>query len=63
MFRLGKKENILNIARSEQSLHTPGGSHQRLEHIQRKDKIVKDFIILNQIVSKKTLIKMSICVI
>ena len=40
-----------NIARSEQSSHTPGGSHQR------KDKTVKDFIILNQVVSEKTLMK------
>ena len=48
---------MLNIARSEQSSHTPGGSHQRLKHFQRKDKIVKDFIIPNQVVSEKTLIK------
>ena len=48
---------ITNKARSEQSLHTPGGSHQRLKHFQRKDKIVKDFIIPNQVVSEKTLIK------
>ena len=47
----------LNIARSEQSSHTPGGSHQRLQHFQRKDKIVKDFIILNQVVSEKTWMK------
>ena len=47
----------LNIARSEQSSHTPGGSHQRLKHFQRKDKIVKDFTIPNQVVSEKTLIK------
>ena len=46
-----------NIARSEQSSHTPGGSHQRLQHFQRKDKIVKDFIILNQVVSEKTWMK------
>ena len=46
-----------NIARSEQSLHTPGGSHQRLYYFQRKDKIFKDFVILNQVVSEKTLIK------
>ena len=46
-----------NIARSEQSSHTPGGSHQGLKHFQRKDKIVKDFIILNQVVSEKTLMK------
>ena len=45
------------IARSEQSSHTPGGSHQRLQHFQRKDKMVKDFIILNQVVSEKTLMK------
>ena len=50
--------NILqNIARSEQSSHTPGGSHHGLKHFQRKDKIVKDFIILNQVVSEKTLMK------
>ena len=48
---------IKNIARSEQSSHTPGDSHQRLKHFQRKDKIVKDFIILNQVVSEKTLMK------
>ena len=47
----------VNIARSEQSSHTPGGSHQRLQHFQRKDKIVKVFIILNQVVSEKTLMK------
>ena len=47
----------VNIARSEQSSHTPGGSHQRLKHFQRKDKIVKAFIILNQVVSEKTLMK------
>ena len=45
------------MARSEQSSHTPGGSHQR------KDKNVKDFIILNQVLSEKTLMKISICVI
>ena len=45
------------MARSEQSSHTPGGSHQSLKHFQRKDKIVKDFIILNQVVSEKTLMK------
>ena len=28
-----------------------------LKHFQRKDKIVKDFIILNQVVSEKTLMK------
>ena len=44
---------FLNIARSEQSSHTPGGSHQRLKHFQRKDKIVENFIILNE----KTLMK------
>ena len=48
---------IENIARSEQSSHTPGGSHQRLYHFQRRDKIVKDFTILNQVVSEKTLMK------
>ena len=48
---------MLNIAISEQSSHTPGGSHQRLTHFQRKDKIVKDFIILNQVVAEKTLMK------
>ena len=48
---------FINIARSEQSSHTPCGSHQRLKHFQRKDKIVKDFIILNQVVSEKTLMK------
>ena len=45
--------HILNIARSEQSSHNitpPGGSHQRLYNFQRKDKI-KDFIIINQVVS------------
>ena len=47
-------EKLLNnIARSEQSSHTPGGSHQRMKHFQRKDKIVKDFIILNQVISEK----------
>ena len=46
-----------NIARSEQSSLPPGGSHQRLKHFQRKDKIVKDFIILNQVVFEKTLMK------
>ena len=45
---------LVNIARNEQSSHTPGGSHQRLYHFQRKVKIVKDFIILNQVVSEKT---------
>ena len=47
----------LTRTRSEQSSHTPGSSHQRLIYFQRKDKIVKDFIILNQVVSEKTLIK------
>ena len=46
-----------NIARSEQSSHTPGGSHQRLKQFQRKDKIVKDFIFPNQVNSEKTLMK------
>ena len=46
-----------NIARSEQSSHTPGGSHQRLKHFQRKDKNFKDLIILNQVVSEKPLMK------
>ena len=46
-----------NIARSEQSSHTPGGSHQRLKQFQRKDKIVKDFISPNQVNSEKTLMK------
>ena len=46
-----------NIARSEQSSRIPGGSHQRFLHFQRKDKIVKDFIILNQVVSEKILMK------
>ena len=45
-----------NIARSEQSSHAQGGSHQRLQHFQRKDKIVKYFIILNQVVAEKTFI-------
>ena len=48
---------MTNIARSEQSSHTPGSSHQRLKHFLRKDKVVKDFIILNQVVSEKTLMK------
>ena len=60
-FLLSHPKNILtpntNIARSEQSSHTPGSSHQRLQHFQRKDKIVKDFIILNQVVSEKTWMK------
>ena len=46
--------SMFNIARSELSSHTHDGSHQRLYHFQRKDKIVKDFIILNQVVSEKT---------
>ena len=46
-----------NIARSEQSSRIPSGSHHRLKHFQRIDKIVKDFIILNQVVSEKTLMK------
>ena len=46
-----------NIARSELSSHTSCGSHQRLQHFQRKDKIVKDFKILNEVVSEKTLMK------
>ena len=49
--------SLVNIARNEQSSHTPGGSHQRLKRFQRKDRIVKDFIILNQVVSEKTLMK------
>ena len=61
-FLAGDHKAQINIARSEQSSHTPGGSHQRLKHFQRKDKIVKYFIILNQVVSEKTLMKMSICV-
>ena len=48
---------ILDIARSEQSSHTPGGSNQRLKHFQGKDKILKDFIILNQVVCEQTLMK------
>ena len=47
----------VNIARSEQSSHTPGCSHQGLKHFQRKDKIIKDFIILNQVESEKTFMK------
>ena len=43
----------INIARSEQSSHTPGGSHQVVTLSEKKDKIVKDFIILNQVVSEK----------
>ena len=39
------------------SSHTPRGSHQRLLHFQRKDKNVKDFIILNQVVAEKILMK------
>ena len=35
----------------------PGNSHQMLLHFQRKDKIVKDFIILYEVVSEKTLLK------
>ena len=50
---LKKKIGIDNKARSEQSSHTPGGSHQRFKLFQRKDKIVKDFIILTE----KTLMK------
>ena len=46
-----------NIARSGQSSHYPCCSHQMLYHFQRKDKIVKDLIILNQVVSEKTLMK------
>ena len=46
---------ITNKARSEQSSHTPGGSHQRMLHFHRKDKLVKNFIILNQVVAEKTL--------
>ena len=49
--------HFLLKTRSERSSHTPGGSHQRLKHFQRKDKIVKDFIILNQVVTEKTLMK------
>ena len=37
MFYMGK---FINISRSEQSSHTPGGSHQRLKHFQRKDKLL-----------------------
>ena len=48
------EEDPINIARSERSSHTPDSSHQRLLHYQRKDKIVKDFIILNKVVSEKT---------
>ena len=51
---------LANIARSEQSSHTPGGSHQRSEVVTLSEKrqiIVKDFIILNQVVSEKTLMK------
>ena len=49
-------KNYKNTARREQSSHTPGGSHQRLLHFQRKDKIVKDFIILTQVVAEKIFI-------
>ena len=45
-----------NIARSEQSSRTPGGNLQRFNSFREK-KIVKDFIILNQVVSEKTLMK------
>ena len=57
MYPTRQEDSIKNIARSEQSSRTPGGSHQRLKHFQRKDKIVKNFIILNQVVSEKTLMK------
>ena len=57
MYLLEEQMLSLNIARSEQSSHTPGGSHQRLKHFQRKDKIVKDFIFPNQVNSEKTLMK------
>ena len=40
-----------------------GRSQQSLQHFQSKDQIVKDFIILNQVVAEKTLMKISICVV
>ena len=48
MIMKNKENHFENIARSEQSSHSPGCSHQRLYYFQRKDKIVKDFIILNE---------------
>ena len=54
-----RTKSITNMARSEHSSHTviTGRSHQRLQHFQRKDKIVKDFITLNKVVSEKALMK------
>ena len=52
-----RKKLYITRTRSEQSSHTPGGSHQRLLHFQRIDKIVKDFIILNKVVSEEKLMK------
>ena len=54
---VAEKSLTENIARSERSSHIPGGSHQRLGNFQRKVKIVKEFIILNQVVSEKTMMK------
>ena len=46
-----------NIARSERSSHTPAVAIRGCNTFREKDKIVKDFIILNQVVSEKTLMK------
>ena len=54
-----KQKNYTKIP----NLSTTKNMCQRLKHFQRKDKIVKDFIILNQVVSEKTLMKnVHICV-
>ena len=36
--------HIFNIAKSEQSSHTPGGSHQRPNHFNLKEKWIKGLI-------------------
>ena len=46
-----------NVARSEQSSHTPAVAIRGCNTFRDKDKIVKDFIILNQVVAEKTLMK------
>ena len=51
-----------NIARSEQSSHTPAVATRGCNTFREKTKLLKDFIILNQVAAEKTLIKMSICV-
>ena len=51
------QECLENEARSEQSSHTPAVAIRGCNTFREKTKLSKDFIILNQVVSEKTLMK------